>query len=443
MNAIKFSRFLKFYENEESVGIFHQINPDPIVLKKSNWESFKKDPSSYPRLKKIFTERGLIIKDDFEDEKLINESKMELINRLNDPKILYLMTAQHCNIKCDYCPIPEIAKNKGNNLLSKENAIMGLELWFNHIKSTNYTGPLWLIFYGGEPLLNFTVIKEVVDYLQEKKQRVIFPNINIMIATNGLLINEEIMFFFKKYNFFVSIGIDGFTPETNSKRLNSAENDTSFNLISKIKTMSDMGITIGASVSITEDNLNEIKNFSTKLNEIGVTDFGFNFLKGKALENLKISNGEYFKRASNAIIENYQMSEGKSIDAQINRKINSYNDNLPFPADCTCYGNQIVIQADGYITNCPFYRNDIKHISEVDKNFLIHETKEVQDWRNRLPLLNDKYLKESSMSLCGGGCTWSQLDQNKEMLTIDENQFIFSEITLKYLIFKTQEEELI
>jgi len=439
MKKIKFSRFLKYYENENKIGVFHQIYPDPIILNKDVWRMFKNNPLDYPKLIDIFVGKKLIASKK-EDGQLIIQAKKLLTLKLNHPTILYLMMAQHCNLFCSYCPIPGIARAKGNSLLSINNAIAGINLWFEHIKSIKQQNPYYLIFYGGEPLLNFPVIEEVLEYLSNAKSQMVLPEINLMIVTNGLLLTRKIMELFKKNKVTVSVGIDGFDLHSNMTRQNGLKTDVSNQLISKIKIMVKLGIDVSASVSITEQNIDFASEFSNHLRKIGIVNFGFNFLRGKALGALKITPKDYLKAASLAMLSNYNNSLEESKEAQVERKVKSFMTNSPFPVECTCYGNQIVIQADGNITNCPFYRNDIAHISEVNKDFRIWDTPQVKQWRKRLPLFNDAYLKEKSMSLSGGGCAWGNIELMDDPLYINKHQFIFSDIVLKNLIFSQKTE---
>src|SRR5450759_2048100 len=63
-------------------------------------------------------------------------------------------------------------------------------------------------FQGGEPLLNYEIIKEVVIYaekINKKKQK----HLSFVICTNLTLINEEILEFFKKHNVIISTSLDG------------------------------------------------------------------------------------------------------------------------------------------------------------------------------------------------------------------------------------------
>lgn len=63
-------------------------------------------------------------------------------------------------------------------------------------------------FFGGEPLIGIKEIKNFLDYLYLEKREWV-KNIELGISTNALLLNEETIKFFVKYNVKVGLSIDG------------------------------------------------------------------------------------------------------------------------------------------------------------------------------------------------------------------------------------------
>jgi sulfatase maturation enzyme AslB (radical SAM superfamily) len=77
-------------------------------------------------------------------------------------------------------------------------------------------------FYGGEPLFNFTLIKDAVslaDELSRKSGR----RPRYSLSTNGSLITDEIVGFFQKHRFALEIGFDGTAQEVCRRKGSSAE----------------------------------------------------------------------------------------------------------------------------------------------------------------------------------------------------------------------------
>jgi len=101
-----------------------------------------------------------------------------------------------CNLACEYC------YNKGINEaeLSLENAKKIVD-WFQSQVFEEESG---ISFFGGELMLKFELMKEIVEYAKSKD-----PKITFSITTNGTLISEKHAKFFNDNFKFVGISIDG------------------------------------------------------------------------------------------------------------------------------------------------------------------------------------------------------------------------------------------
>jgi uncharacterized protein len=75
-----------------------------------------------------------------------------------------------------------------------------------YASSKSKENPLSLIFFGGEPLLYFDIIKKLISKLYGE-------NINYSLITNGSLLNDEIVTFLNNNNISVSISWDGFNTK--------------------------------------------------------------------------------------------------------------------------------------------------------------------------------------------------------------------------------------
>ena len=92
-----------------------------------------------------------------------------------------------CNLKCKYCYEKNIVK-KHNNMTYKiaEEVLEYIEENFKQLYKVN--------FHGGEPFLNFEIMKYLTENLVSKN-----ANIQIGFTTNGTVWNEDIKKFLIKY----------------------------------------------------------------------------------------------------------------------------------------------------------------------------------------------------------------------------------------------------
>lgn len=430
------SQYLRTKERDGIVAVFHELHPEPVYCPNEQWKSFlvrvNNDAESFiGDLKK----RKLIIESAEEDARELERVAFELEYRLNQPTILYLMTAGGCNFGCGYCPITETLKKQGDLLLSKEDAIAGIDLWQKHLKEAHDSDlQYFVIFYGGEPLLNKETIKASLAYLKMKMQRCDIPSgINLMIATNGILADNELIAMCKDYGIMVAVGLDGPKEMNDILRIDSDGMGTFERTIESIKQFVRNGIRTFASVTITPFNIDRLPEFSSFFRELGVEKFGFNFLKGRGLMKLveKDDLKNYYKKASRGIIENAKKQDSLYFEYQMEKKQKAFDSGAFYPVDCTCYGNQIVIQPDGQVSNCPFYKANLGHVRSVVGNFRIWNQEIVKEWRKRLPV----YHTGEAKALSGGGCAWSSIELKDDLFAVDESSKIFSEEVLNELIW--------
>ena len=126
---------------------------------------------------------------------------------------IMLNVTQTCNMSCSYCyGIDGEYGNKGH--MSSATAFKSVD-WLlklsGKIKSTHIT------FFGGEPFLNFPLIKEIVSY-GKKEAKKLNKNIKFAIITNGTILNDEIVFFIQKNGIDVTVSFDGFEETQNKNR---------------------------------------------------------------------------------------------------------------------------------------------------------------------------------------------------------------------------------
>ncbi len=115
-----------------------------------------------------------------------------------------LNVAQICNMRCIYC-----YGNKGEydkkGKMDRETALKSVDFL---IKNSGDMKNLSICFFGGEPLLNFRLIKEIIEY-SRKAEEYYNKHFYYSITTNGTLLNEENNMLLKKNNMSVTISFDG------------------------------------------------------------------------------------------------------------------------------------------------------------------------------------------------------------------------------------------
>lgn len=108
-----------------------------------------------------------------------------------------------CEHSCPYCQVSRQSEDKSKYDMDDVVAFKSLDLVFQSPSNS-----IKIEFQGGEPLLNFELIKSIV--LEALKRNVQHQkNLGFVIATNLALINKEILNFCKEYQIMISTSLDG------------------------------------------------------------------------------------------------------------------------------------------------------------------------------------------------------------------------------------------
>lgn len=134
-------------------------------------------------------------------------SEEEIINKLeSNLEYVCLEVTEECNLRCQYCPYSNTNPYKRNHSLRRMNdyeSLNAINFLIDHSKKSN---KVIVNFYGGEPLLNFPVIKKCINYTKKRaaKDEVIFN-----ISTNGTLLNSDTVDFLVENGVKLAVSIDG------------------------------------------------------------------------------------------------------------------------------------------------------------------------------------------------------------------------------------------
>lgn len=123
----------------------------------------------------------------------------------HEVKALCLHVSHDCNLRCKYCFADEGAYHSARETMSLQTAKAAIDFL---IRESGSRKVLEVDFFGGEPLMNFDVVKETVYYAkaeaQKRGKRFLFTT-----TTNGLLLDDEIIKFFNEEMENVVLSLDG------------------------------------------------------------------------------------------------------------------------------------------------------------------------------------------------------------------------------------------
>ncbi len=174
---------------------------------------------------------------------------------------LYIHLNSKCNLACHYCYVKKQENNKINLKKIKENLSYFL----------NKNSFLFITFTGGEPLLSFKELQELVSFIKEKQSEVGF-DYEISLITNGTLFNNEILNYLLQENLNIILSLDG-QRETNDKNRKFKNNNKSvFDQVTQhLKNFNDFSIfpKIFISKVVSPNNLNSLTKDILFFNKMG------------------------------------------------------------------------------------------------------------------------------------------------------------------------------
>lgn len=145
-------------------------------------------------------EEGLLFTEDVYKDYILDFKKRKTV-----VKALCLHIAHDCNLACKYCFAEEGEYHGRRALMSFEVGKKALDFL---IDNSGNRRNLEVDFFGGEPLMNWEVVKQLVKYGRSKEKEY-NKNFRFTLTTNGVLLNDEIMEFLNEEMSNVVLSLDG------------------------------------------------------------------------------------------------------------------------------------------------------------------------------------------------------------------------------------------
>lgn len=321
---------------------------------------------------------------------------------------LTLLPTMGCNFRCTYCF--EKDKEYPNNKMTEEVMDAIVKLIDSRLREG---GNLVISWFGGEPLLEFNIIRKLHERINEIVNR---KKLNLFagIVTNGYLLNKE-----RSDELFelgiktVQITIDGPKHIHDSKRILKNGLGTFDKIIANILDINE-NLELGIRVNIEKDNIDSIPEFLDFLNECGIGSMKnvspyFAVVRDYDIEKEQLSSKCYnIKEFSKEEIQLNKMAYEKGMNIQHRLKPNLSVCGALSP-------NTYVIEPDGTIQKCWNSVGDKKQtVGHLIKNNFDVDllTKNQAKWYSWSEFENEECKDCNILPLCMGGCPYYTVDKN-------------------------------
>ena len=183
---------------------------------------------AYDEIAKLESE-GLLFSEDVYSDAIKTWERKPVV------KALCLHICHDCNLRCKYCFASTGSFGGHRTMMDAETGKKAIDFL---IEKSAGRRNLEVDFFGGEPLMNFEVVKQIVEYarIREKEAN---KNIRFTITTNALLLNEDNKEYINKNMHNVVLSIDG-RKETNDRMRSRVDGSGCYDsILPKIKDMAD------------------------------------------------------------------------------------------------------------------------------------------------------------------------------------------------------------
>lgn len=189
------------------------------------------------RKKYLFLKRNGFFKKDYPQKVILDSIDKDTIDySLSNCNNLVFQVTSACNLNCTYCCYGDLYVNsplmEDGKMMSFETAKKIIDYFlpiWNENYNNKYNNSVLIGFYGGEPLMNFIVIKKIITYLKSNILTV-KNGFRFSMTTNGLLL-DKYMDYIVENNIMLLISLDG-DRENNSYRV-TKNNKSSFDKVFK------------------------------------------------------------------------------------------------------------------------------------------------------------------------------------------------------------------
>jgi uncharacterized protein len=435
---MRLSRFTQTSTKDGLTAVFHALHPRPFFVEAASWNRFTAGESDEDIMSALH-DSGLLTTI---DEDIASVAAVENKSAMKDTmSILYLVMTKKCNFRCRQCFQPERQCSKQSNepFMTEETARVAIDCFIRHLKMSECEAVEPQIqFYGGEPLLNWPVLRSAVLYANERITDGSLPNdTKLVIVTNGSLVTAERAAFFAAHNVYVGLSVDGPRSLNDSYR-HLPNGSGTYEMIKRaLALLQEANVVLSLSVTITPAMVMDLPSIIRWAHdEMMVQALSFNLIGDSSLERLnEMERHAYAERAASGLVEAHRVARALGMtEDRMERKVNDFADGMFKYADCGALGNQLVVNPNGDIAFC---HADGKYVvgNVSDASFNMFNVMRDHEWHQALPINNVDCHECAAISICGYGCFHHVVDRGLPTSDHDDVHCLHTKAAMEYLIW--------
>ncbi|MFQ3682909.1 radical SAM protein [Roseiflexus sp.] len=448
--TLQLSQFCHWFEREQVVALFHTLHVQLAYLDKDNHASILRRLCSRNEIctatllneersviEQLMT-LGMLVTSEEEDITLLNKVRDHHTGSV-DISILYLLLTDQCNLACTYCFIEGAMPQQHHfSRMSPETAIAAIDLFSTQASRCDspHHRPS-IIFYGGEPTVNWDVLSTAVLHIEAKiGTGDLAPNTEISMITNGTLLNEERIQFLKEHHVGLSLSLDGPGRYNDSRPYLNGKQSTD-RVMKSLHLVQQAEIPVTLSCTLNQHNIKDIREISRWMCDTGVHAVGFNMMMD--VPGLAPVDEKLIDESVQALTDCYQIFRANGVyEDRIGRKVDCLVDQYVYPFDCGAYGGQMVVAPDGQIGVCHAYAGERSYFDKNVHNAIGFDPAQhphFSEWSRRSPLNMPQCYDCAALGICGGGCAKSAEVRHGTIWALDDRFCKHAKHTLEWMIW--------
>jgi sulfatase maturation enzyme AslB (radical SAM superfamily) len=286
-----------------------------------------------------------IINSEEKYRELLTEQKMG-VNRL------VVLLTHKCQLNCSYCSVRKYSESMRLKILFKAIDLL----------MTSKKNEVQLQFFGGEPLLEFELLKNGVSYAQ-KQAKSVNKKVIFLLTTNGIALAAECIAFLEKENVKLELSMDGIRELQLQNRTNVSGVDYYDKLKRNVRALVASKIEYITISVVAPDKIKEMLSTVKYLTELGVKNIQLNY-------NL----GVYWDSAAK---QEYKKAE-KEVKKYLNKKGVVYINDTMSRREPVVLNAEITVDCNGdlFLETGICLENDFK---KLKKDFYLGSLKNIKD----------------------------------------------------------------
>lgn len=378
---------------------------------------------------KLLSERMIQSSQSKADEKELDNLKLQADSGVF--RFICILPTNRCEMKCAYCH--QRVKPQRQSDMTLGEIDRGLRKCAE--LCSDASRPADILIYGGEPLLNFAVTKEVIR-LTKGRDGIFRQPVRLSFTTSGKDLTDGQAAVLADNDVFVIVSVDAGADINDNTRIAGGESSAYETAERAIKLLKSKVCRVGISVTIGSHNYQDIGNqVDYLISKFQPNDIGLNtFLH--PIGDRKNPYQLNWQDAFQALLAGYEAARQYGVFAeQPFRRLRPFVNRNPLLKDCSSPGERLVLVPGGKIGFCDSCYPADEYFYDL-ADFPDKCRDDYLTWKS-LSAPNMPFCRECpAMTVCAGACRYDGYRASGELDGVDENRCHFELAFLNFMIWE-------